>query len=102
MEGFNIKCASRISPWSFSFQHLPDDLFFFLKDVGICNFADDATTYIYDESLENTLKLLEKNVITAIRWFENNYMKLNTGKCRLTVSGYKHEQVWANIGTDLI
>ena len=29
-----------------------------------------------------------------IRWFENNYMKLNTGKCHLIVSGYKHEQVW--------
>ena len=38
----------------------------------------------------------------AIRWFENNYMKLNTDKCRLIVSGYKHEQVWANIGKDLI
>ena len=34
----------------------------------------------------------------AIRWFENNYMKLNTDKCGLIVSGYKHEQVWANIG----
>ena len=32
----------------------------------------------------------------AMRWFENNYMKLNTDKCRLIVSGYKHEQVWAN------
>ena len=29
-------------------------------------------------------------------------MKLNTGKCRLIVSGYKHEQVRPNIGTDLI
>ena len=28
-------------------------------------------------------------------------MKLNTDKCRLIVSGYEHEQVWANIGTDL-
>ena len=37
----------------------------------------------------------------AIRWFENNYMKLNTDKCHLIVSGYKHEQVWANIGKDL-
>ena len=27
---------------------------------------------------------------------------LNTYKCRLIVSGYKHEQVWANIGKDLI
>ena len=38
----------------------------------------------------------------AIRWFENNHMKLNTNKWRLIVSGYKHEQVWENIGKDLI
>ena len=37
----------------------------------------------------------------AIRWFENNNKKLNTDKCHLIVSGYKHEQVWANIGKDL-
>ena len=43
-----------------------NDLFFSVKDVSICNFAD---------------------------WFEYNYMKLNTDKCRLIVSGYKHEQV---------
>ena len=79
-----------------------NDLFFFLKDVVICNFADDTTTYISDECLENVLKSLEKNSMLAIGWFENNYMKLNTDKCRLIVSGYKHEQVWANIGKDLI
>ena len=55
-----------------------------------------TTTYISDESLENVQKSLEKNSMLAIRWFENNYMKLNTDKCRLIVSGYKHEQVWAN------
>ena len=77
-------------------------LFFFLKDVGICNFADDTITYISDESLENVLKSLEKNSMIAIRWFQNNYMKLNTDKCRMIVSGYNHEQVLANIGTDLI
>ena len=38
----------------------------------------------------------------AKRWFENNYMKLNTDKCHLIVSGYKYEQVWTNIGKDLI
>ena len=64
-----------------------NDLFFFLKDVGICNFADDNTTNISDESLENFLKSLERNSVLAIRWFENNYMKLNTGKCHLIVLG---------------
>ena len=29
-------------------------------------------------------------------------MKFNTDKCHLIVSCYKHEQVWANIGKDLI
>ena len=69
-------------------------LFFFLKDVGICNFADDTTTYISDESLGNVLKSLEKNYMLAIRWFENNYIKLDTDNCHLIVLGYKHEQVW--------
>ena len=55
-----------------------NDLFSFLKDAGICNFADDTTTYISDKSLENVLKSLEKNSVLALRWFQNNYMKLNT------------------------
>ena len=78
------------------------NLFFFLKDIGIRKFADDTTTYISDESLGNVLKLFEKNSMLAIRWFENNYMKLNTDKCYLIVSSFKHEQIWANIGKDLI
>ena len=77
-----------------------NDLFFFLKDVGICNSAGDTTTYISDKRLENVLKSLEKNTMLAILWIENNYMKLNTDKCHLIVSGYKHKQVWANIGKD--
>ena len=79
-----------------------NDLLIFLKDVGICNFADDTTTLTSDESLENDLKSLEKNSMLDICWFEDNYMKLNTDKCRLIVSGYQHEQVWSNIGKDLI
>ena len=78
-----------------------NDLFLFLKDVGICNFADDTTKYISDESLENVLKSLEKHSMFAIHWFKNNYMKLNIDNCNLIVSGYKHAQVWAKIGKDL-
>ena len=51
-----------------------NDLFFFLKDIGICNVPDDTTTYISGESLENDLKSLEKNSMLAMRWFENNEM----------------------------
>ena len=29
-------------------------------------------------------------------------MKLNTDECHLRVLGYKHEEVWENLGKDLI
>ena len=38
------------------------DLLFFLEDVSICNFTNDTTTYIFDESLENVHKSLEKTL----------------------------------------
>ena len=53
-------------------------------------------------SLENLLKRLEHGSSLAIEWFQNNYMKLNEDKCRLLVSGFKHEVLWADIGGNRI
>ena len=41
--------------------------------------------------------MLEHDSFLAIEWFENHNMKLNQDKCYLRVSGYKNENVWANI-----
>ena len=41
---------------------------------------------------------LEHDSIEAIIWFENNYMKLNTDKCHLLISGSKTEHIWGNVG----
>ena len=49
-----------------------NDLFFFGKDVGIYNFADDTTIYISDESLEKVLKSLQKNSMSGICWSQIN------------------------------
>ena len=76
-----------------------NDLFFFLKNIDICNFADDTATYISDESLENVLESLEKNSMLHMPWFGN--IKLNTDICHLIVSGYKHEQLLANIRIEI-
>ena len=85
---FNTSCTSRISPWIFTFQYLPERFIFFLKDVDICNFANDTTTYIFDENIENVFKSFERIFMLVIHWFENNYMKLDIDKLHLIVSSY--------------
>ena len=46
--------------------------FFTLKNINICNFSDDTTPYVCDESIEKVLRLLEENIELALYWFENN------------------------------
>ena len=52
--------------------------------------------------LNSLLKRLEHDSCLAIKWFENNNMKLNQDKSHLLVSGCKNENVWANIGNEKI
>ena len=40
--------------------------------------------------------------MSAIEWFESNYMKLNKDKCNFLLSGYKHEMLFAKIGRSRI
>ena len=72
-----------------------NDIFFALKGVDICNFADDTSPYVCDSNLKSVLETLEHNSELTIAWFETNYMKLNTNKCHLLISGNINEQIWA-------
>ena len=53
-------------------------------------------------SLDELLMCLEHDSALAVCWFESNYMKLNTDKCHLIISGHKHESFCADIGNDRI
>ena len=96
-----VKIASSFRSWSKLTQGVPqrsvlgpllfniylNDLFFSLKDIEVCNFADDTTPFVCDLYLNSTLNKLEENSAIALTWFETNCMKLNIGKCHLLVSG---------------
>jgi len=79
-----------------------NDLFFMLKEIEVCNFADDTTPFVCDQELFVVIEKLEKHANLAIVWFENNFMKLNTDKCHLLVSGHKFEHVFLKVGEDTI
>ena len=75
-----------------------NDLFWINEQTNVCNYADDTTFYACHQELESVLLRLEHDSLLAIEWFENNYMKLNSDKCHLLISGFKHQLHWAKTG----
>ena len=79
-----------------------NDLFYIIKESDVCNYADDNTLHSCDTDLSNLMDNLEKAGEKAIRWFENNGLKLNSDKCHLLVSGHKYECMVCNVGDSKI
>ena len=76
-----------------------NDFFYFLS-FYICNFIDETTPYVCDKNLAFVFAKLEGNSDVSMKWFENNYMKMNSDKCHHVISGKKFEHFWAKIMTE--
>ena len=64
--------------------------------------SQGSADFARDKDLNSLIKRLEYISLLTIEWFQNNNMKLNQGKCHLQVSCYKHENVWAQVGSEII
>ena len=78
-----------------------NDMFFQFLDAHVCNFADDTTLTACNVKMEDLLHDLEDNTLSAIVWFENNYMKLNQSKCHFLTCG-SPEHLWVRVGDEKI
>ena len=71
-----------------------NDLFYVFINAKVCNLADDNTPYACDTNLSTLLANLEYDTLSAIIWFEVNYMKLNEDKCHFLFLGNMPELMW--------
>ena len=69
-----------------------NDLLLSIKETNICNYADDTTIFVSNKNLDNVIKRLENDSAILIQWFEDNLMKLNTGKSHFMVLGKSANQ----------
>ena len=62
-------------------------MLYFLEDFDIENYANDYTLYCAGNSTEFVVDNLERSSTILFKWLNNNYMKVNTGKSHLLLSG---------------
>ena len=57
-----------------------------MKDVDIASFADDNTPYLSANDNTSLVKTLEDSACSIFKWFKNNQMQGNAGKCHVLLS----------------
>ena len=108
------KVKNSYSPWRMTSSGVPqgsilgpllfniflNDIFLFVENTKIANYADDSTPYAIESSAEKLLESLENEASTLLKWFQWNEMKSNNDKCHLLV--INHEDDLIKIGNEEI
>ena len=76
------------------------DMFYFMEDYEIANYADDSTPFSAKPDHKSVVQELEVSSSILFTWLRNNYMKANTDKSHLLLSG--NSNLTANIDGNII
>ena len=76
------------------------DMFYFLENYELANYADDSTPYIAKRNHKLVIEELETSSSILFKWLQTNYMKVNTDKSHLLLSG--NVSLTSNIDNKLI
>lgn len=77
-----------------------NDMFYFINDTKIANYADDNTIYTISENIENLLTLLEQESNQILDCFRINEIKANDDKCHMIICN--QEKLSVTIGNEVI
>ena len=64
-----------------------NDIFLYIENLDLCNYADDSTLYASGESLSIIIENLKADFLRISKWFHGNVLVLNRDKCHFMVLG---------------
>ena len=62
------------------------DLFLFISESNIANYADDTTLYACEKKLYDVQRKLESESLILFEWIHDNYLKANSGKSHVMLT----------------
>ena len=77
-----------------------NDIFFFVNENYLANYADDNTPYATGKNIDIFIDALQSGINTLIDWFKVNYCLLNSDKCNLLITNHD-EDVSIKLGKDV-
>ena len=83
------------------FNIYENDIFYFINEEELTNYADDNTPYVVAKTLKDVIELLDKNVLLLSRWLKDNYFVINANKCHLLVPKHSKD-VAIKIGGEIV
>ena len=78
-----------------------NDIFYFVKETDITNYADDNTPNTINSKVENLVISLENDSSILIKWFYDNYLIMNANKCHLLITKHQ-EDVSVKVDNEII
>ena len=69
-----------------------NDLFFFIQETEICNFADDNSLYTSGKCTQEVILSLQRETTNVLNWFKLNSMVANPAKFQFMLLGNKHDE----------
>ena len=82
---FGAPQGSKVGP--LLFNTFLFEFFLVMKETSFASYADNNTSYITAENLDEVIELSEEDSIKLFQWLSDNQMKANHNKCHLLVSG---------------
>ena len=76
--------GSVLAPLLFNIQMC--DLFLFMSESNVVNYADDATLYACEKNLHDLQRKLESESLILFEWFHDNYLQANSGKSHVMLT----------------
>ena len=90
--GHGVPQGSILGPLLFNL--FINDIFYFLEESKLANYADDNSTYLCKLGIFPFLHALKSETEIVLNWFRINEMKSNSDKCHLIVAENEHRPAY--------